>query len=384
MPGTKSEGDYMKRLLISFSLLMLTAVSHGALRFIVVIDAGSTGSRVHLFSYKTHDPLNMEEYFAKKVHIPLATEPKAAIDNIMDVLKELEAPLAANHVFPFEVPVFLNATAGMRLLSQEHQDRIYTYAKNQLPISGYDIREARTISGDDEALYDWLAVNYLVADHFNNQTADTLDLGGASVQLTHVDPLCSDGDESVQVGGHHFCIQPTSYLGLGLDEAFHHASDLSCFPTGYTDPHGKVSIFGHLSCRKKIDKYLAKAKVKSTNILKEQEIDAISAVYYTVDFFHAYRLEKDGSKVMTVSLLKEKLLQYCSMDDWQTWREKNPDEPLDYLERYCFAGIYLESLIGRKVGFNISQSHPIRVWKSYHKIDMSWPLGAAIRHVYMN
>jgi Golgi apyrase len=112
------------------------------------------------------------------------------------------APLLAHaraHIPPSleaTTPIFLYATAGMRLLAPEQQGRVLRAACGALK-DGARFRLAaasrdgpcgasvRIITGEEEGLFGWLAVNYLM-DGFagaNRTTFGFLDMGGASTQI---------------------------------------------------------------------------------------------------------------------------------------------------------------------------------------------------------
>ena len=98
-----------------------------------------------------------------------------------------------------ETPLFLLATAGMRLLPEEQQTklieatckflRFHSLFKIDGPSKlGPCGASVRIITGEEEGLFGWIAVNYLM-DGFNGRTdADRttygfLDMGGASTQI---------------------------------------------------------------------------------------------------------------------------------------------------------------------------------------------------------
>ena len=94
-------------------------------------------------------------------------------------------------------PLFLMATAGMRLLPNMQQEalrrEICTYAKTHTKFSLPECDlHVQVISGETEGLYGWIAANYLVGgfdspekhDHGkDHHTYGFLDMGGASAQI---------------------------------------------------------------------------------------------------------------------------------------------------------------------------------------------------------
>lgn len=91
-------------------------------------------------------------------------------------------------------PIYLLATAGMRLLPPHQQSAVLTSAclfLRSYPFSLPDCSEqVRIISGEEEGLYGWIAVNYLMDGFDSHEHASTssstygfLDMGGASTQI---------------------------------------------------------------------------------------------------------------------------------------------------------------------------------------------------------
>lgn len=113
-------------------------------------------------------------------------------------------------------PIFLLATAGMRLLPEKEQNAvlgatceyIFMHSKFSFDTSagtptegaGRCGRSIRIISGEEEGLFGWIAVNYLMngfapthTDHDRPTTFGFLDMGGASTQIAF-EPSSSPGD----------------------------------------------------------------------------------------------------------------------------------------------------------------------------------------------
>lgn len=205
-------------MLISAMLLMLQLMLHfliatpaatfAALErdgYVLLIDAGSTGSRSFVFHiterYKSSETT---ELISRVVEPITSTKIKRGISTFAD----LESRLLVDHFAPMflnasrAIPeekwkttqVFMKGTAGMRLLSQDQQNRIW---ENMLEINDdprnpfYLTRDnLGTIDGDDEAYYAVLASNYiaksingLLLREEGREMVGALDMGGSSTQL---------------------------------------------------------------------------------------------------------------------------------------------------------------------------------------------------------
>lgn len=142
-----------------------------------------------------------------------------------------------------DTPIFLLATAGMRLLP-DHQrnqvlDNICSYLQKnthfQLPDCGLHIQ---VIPGETEGLYGWIAANYLLGafdapdGHVhgkNHHTYGFLDMGGASAQIAFA-PNATEAEKHAEdlkllrmrkVNGQpvEYKVFVTTWLGYGVNEA---------------------------------------------------------------------------------------------------------------------------------------------------------------------
>ncbi|KAG8745622.1 Golgi apyrase [Ceratobasidium sp. 414] len=204
-------------------------------RFGIVIDAGSSGSRLQIYSWK--DPRTVRAQHGSSIHDKLPRIEKGTIDGT-DWVKKVEPglstfgdkpsgvaaylrPLLAHalvHIPPSlhpQTPIFLLATAGMRLLPPTQQRDVLGAACDFLRFhSDFKVGDinlkaglgvghgcgtnVRIITGQEEGLFGWLAVNYLM-DGFDvhsrskvNDGSNTagstygfLDMGGASTQIAY-------------------------------------------------------------------------------------------------------------------------------------------------------------------------------------------------------
>ncbi|KGO43866.1 Nucleoside phosphatase GDA1/CD39 [Penicillium expansum] len=186
----------------------------GKWRYGVVLDAGSSGTRVHVYRWlrnaaarkqahvkelKSLPEIKTKEKWTKKIHpgvSSFANRPElVGSDHLAQLLDHAKGIIPAEDAK--DTPIFLLATAGMRLLGNlERQlllDQICSYARDNsdflLPDCGVHIQ---VIPGVTEGLYGWIATNYLMGsfdapekhDHGKgHNTYGFLDMGGASAQI---------------------------------------------------------------------------------------------------------------------------------------------------------------------------------------------------------
>lgn len=177
---------------------------------LVIIDAGSTGTRVHLYGYPKrrldakHFPVILDSPLSEVTL--LATFPVWPgissyvnhTDGIPGSLAPLlhgaaDAALLSNpHVDLKTVPVYLGATAGMRLLNDRDRDRVMAAVRAFLrsshnPFSFARDEQARVLAGEEEGAFGWIATNRLHASiRPDSTTFGSIDIGGGSVEITFV------------------------------------------------------------------------------------------------------------------------------------------------------------------------------------------------------
>ncbi|KUI68947.1 Golgi apyrase [Cytospora mali] len=229
-------------------------------RYGVVLDAGSSGTRLHIYKWK--DPsrarkhaskqelsslpkLHTEKKWTKKIkpgvstfgENPTAVGPdhlKGLIHHALDVIPEDQVE---------DTPIFLMATAGMRLLPQAQQSALtseicsYLQETTDFSLPDCDLH-IQVIPGETEGLYGWIATNYLLGgfdrpeDHDHGKGHNTygfLDMGGASAQIAfapnateaakHANDLkllrlrTLDGERS------EYRVFTATWLGFGVNQA---------------------------------------------------------------------------------------------------------------------------------------------------------------------
>ncbi|EJU00157.1 hypothetical protein DACRYDRAFT_23162 [Dacryopinax primogenitus] len=233
-------------------------------RFGIVIDAGSSGSRLQIYSWKD---VRVERTERKDAELAVLPRVEKGTKNSDDWVAKIEPGISSFALEPTMVgpylssllehaqnqippslhqstPIYLLATAGMRLLAVEQQEQIIEAACTFLKFhSNFKVKPAspqgpcggsiRVITGEDEGLYGWIAVNYLL-DGFSRHegrraTYGFLDMGGASTQiafepgaeyrknpqlpLKDVRLRLLDGEEL------HHQVFVTTWLGYGTNQA---------------------------------------------------------------------------------------------------------------------------------------------------------------------
>lgn len=179
--------------------------------YIVILDAGSTGSRSYVFRYQsrllqTHQfplivdpPLTIPSLIASFNTHPGISSFHKNTDGIAGNLGPiLQSAAHALRLFdPFaelrHVPVYMGATAGMRGLHRGARDKVMHAVRTFLrsdgnPFSFAREEQARVLSGEEEGAFAWLSLNQqeAVIDPSPNTTFGSLDFGGGSIQIAFV------------------------------------------------------------------------------------------------------------------------------------------------------------------------------------------------------
>ncbi|KAL4609393.1 ectonucleoside triphosphate diphosphohydrolase 2-like [Arapaima gigas] len=170
-------------------------------------------------------------------------------------------------------PVYLGATAGMRLLnitSPSASDQILQEVSQTIQSYPFDFRGAVILSGQEEGAYGWVTVNYLLEKFIKygfvgrwlsagQQTVGALDFGGASTQITFVTQDKVE-DKSIHMNlrlyGQSYSLYTKSFLCYGRDQVLRrvmahlvksqgYPSLVShpCFPMGYNATVSLGSVF---------------------------------------------------------------------------------------------------------------------------------------------
>lgn len=229
----------------------------------IMIDAGSTGSRLHLYEWEPR-VLNSHKEVAeavsgRKLSLPesatrwtdrlrpgVATYAGLPDNELVDAIADYLSPLLdfAKTVLrekegSFETfPIFFRATAGMRTLDKDDRSRVLNAIrtlfsnKTFCPFFFQD-EYARILSGEEEAIFGWAGINFAMGNLVEESegagsvinpklTYGALDMGGASTQISFYEPNedIMSNLFKLQIGqGKHWNLYAHSFLYFGINEA---------------------------------------------------------------------------------------------------------------------------------------------------------------------
>ncbi|KAJ9469492.1 putative apyrase 2 [Diplonema papillatum] len=225
----------------------------------LVFDAGSTGSRAHVF--RVTDPAA-----SPAAGRPSVREWFHGHDKVLgrDQVGEVFNPLLqfALSVIPAaSVPhtrILVGATAGLRSRAPEEADRVLHDALSLLKRSpfaaGIQFDTAdMLLSGDVEGASAWTSVNFLAGGLLAGDTSAILDVGGGSFQLvfepTDADAASRLEGAAVSYHGTTHQVSIVSGDGLGVNQALQSSPDLARCTTYHTCRQAAADVLEHRSGR---------------------------------------------------------------------------------------------------------------------------------------
>jgi len=175
------------------------------IKYAVIVDAGSSGSRIYVYKYDSSRAVPNLEQLKGNDGRPWAHKAEPGISTLAGKLGEVEKyidrliqPVRSElpeSSFPrgtwSDTPFMWFATAGMRLLPAKEADdltqKIREVAKNKNVVPfGFEDRWARTLSGEEEGAFAWISLNYLNGFFTTDGVEEygVVETGGASSQMT--------------------------------------------------------------------------------------------------------------------------------------------------------------------------------------------------------
>uniref|UniRef100_A0A8B9L721 Ectonucleoside triphosphate diphosphohydrolase 8 n=1 Tax=Astyanax mexicanus TaxID=7994 RepID=A0A8B9L721_ASTMX len=325
-------------------------------------------------------------------------------------------------------PVYLGATAGMRLLSLQNQTQaniIIAEVSKFIQSYPFDFRGATIISGTEEGAYGWITINYLLED-FIKYTFDgkwshpkagrilgAMDLGGSSTQISFTpkdavkDPTSAF---NLQLYGQKYQLYTHSYLCFGKDQALRKlqaylqkTANLStvnhpCYHTGYNltitlgnlydspcvekpvpfNPSAKVTFVGTGDSALCLSSFRNVVNLSDCALSPDcgfngvyqppvnGDFYAFSAYFYTFDFLGLAPRTPLPQVLSTID-------NFCNTN-WTTLLSTYPNVKEKYLRDYCASAQYIMTILVQGYKFNATWDQ-IYFVKQVSDTDIGWTLG---------
>ncbi|XP_030062883.1 ectonucleoside triphosphate diphosphohydrolase 2 [Microcaecilia unicolor] len=408
-----------------------------ALKYGIVLDAGSSHTALFVYKWpadKENDTGIVSEHTMCDVNGPgisgYAHNPPEAGKSLVECLNQ-----AQKHV-PEErhsiTPIYLGATAGMRLLKEENatsSNAVLESVSSTLKSYPFDFRGANILSGQEEGLFGWVTANYLLENFVKygwigrwirprKQTIGAMDLGGASTQITFetTENIENPDDQLVlRLYGQTYKVYTHSFLCYGRDqmlirllskviqaEATSTQISNPCWPRGYSNkltlkdvfespcttmekpssynPSQIITMTGTSSsteCREQVERLFQFGNCNFTKCSFDEVFQpsvsgnfiAFSAFYYTADFVR----NTMKMPLATPEDLRNASTVICN-SDWNELLEAAQGQD-KFLPDYCTTSTFVYLIIINGYKFDENTFPNIAFQKKAGDTSIGWALG---------
>ncbi|XP_073323129.1 ectonucleoside triphosphate diphosphohydrolase 2-like [Pagrus major] len=206
----------------------------------IVLDAGSSHTSMYIYKWPA-DKQNGTGIVTQHSECDVTGGGISSYAGVRDgAAKSLEGCLeqAVKEIPKFrhhQTPLYLGATAGMRLLNMANateSQRVLKEVEKKMRSYPFKFKEATILSGQEEGAYGWVTVNYLLENFVKygfvgrwlnpgRDTIGALDLGGASTQITfETSDKVEDKDNVMELKlyGQTYRLYTHSFLCYGQDQ----------------------------------------------------------------------------------------------------------------------------------------------------------------------
>ena len=365
-------------------------------RYGIVFDAGSSGTRIHTYTWKTGGggPKNEFDLVSDdllKIKPGLSAfkdSPQAAGASLAPLIEFAKQKIPAEHIA--STPMFLMATAGFM----------------------FKCAWAGVLDGRDEGLYGWVTLNYLVDTLYpgGQEPSGIIDLGGGSVQIVY--PAAESRMDAPGVmqtldfGGRKHHLYVKSYLGFGLDAARTAVADKAlemgrpgihpCVPKGASVDHKGQKLEGtgeYKRCKKLIknlfgddekeeacEKKNGKHHCSFTGEYRPPMPSSFYGFSYMYDRTGAIGLldtapAQFGSLNLSADQIEDKAKEICALDATATTARFAAAGDASKSANFCGDILYVSVLL-EKLGFD--EHKGMTMTNKIKDVELVWTLGAML------
>jgi guanosine-diphosphatase len=371
-------------------------------RYGIMFDAGSTGSRIHVFEFvfESNDIKLVREVFEqlKPGLSSYADNPEGAAKSLLPLLDVAmrEVPVSQRAC----TPMLLKATAGLRLIGAEKSELILEevrklFAKYPFKVPPHGVQ---VMDGVDEGPFAWLTVNFLLGN-FNApskvKTAGIMDLGGGSTQIVyepHSEDVLAQAPaqytRKITLFGKVYNLYQHSYLGYGLKEAGKRIRKVLSKLRGKTTEEGvpcfapdheetveqrimkgrKDSTFEQ--CLEHVNDALEKNAVCPLNpcsfqgVYQPQLTKTFQGDWYAFSYFYDLaetHIEEGKNDVLSVEIFRDLAKKACSTE---------------HKGSRCLDMSFIYGLLSK--GYELPDTTKLFLKKKINGVETAWALGAMI------
>ncbi|KAL2099473.1 hypothetical protein ACEWY4_003867 [Coilia grayii] len=359
-----------------------------------------------------------------------AGQPGAAGRSLEECLNNAkkEIPKARHQL----TPVYLGATAGMRLLNLYNPGQCTTILEEvgqMIKSYPFNFKGAAILKGQEEGAYGWVTVNYLLENFIKygfighwlssgKPTVGALDFGGASTQITFVTEDNAESPENqmtLRLYGQDYKLYTHSFLCYGRDQMLRqllaqiimsqgNARQIShpCYPKGHVVNMTWESVFDSpCTASKRPSPYHPKATVTlqgtgdyiqclgnmseifdfhscsfskcSFNRIFQPDVKGSFMAFSAFFYMHSFLERTTGIAVSTTAQLDNATRAVCEMT-FEEMLSKAPDQKMR-LKDYCAGSVFIKVLLLKGYGFNEDSFTNISFQKKAGGASIGWALG---------
>lgn len=400
-------------------------------QYVLMIDAGSTGSRIHVYKFNNCGAIpELENEEFKMIAGGLSDYGKkedwqGAADSL-NVLMDVALATVPKHLQGCS-PLAVKATAGLRLLGAEKSEKVLSTVKAHLetkyPFPLVQKDGVIMMDGKDEGVYAWITTNYLLGNIGSAEklpTAAVFDLGGGSTQIVFEPEFettgeMAEGDHKYKLSyaGRDFVLYQQSHLGYGLKEArksihlevLKNAPSVDgpvlhpCIPSGMTtevevEVNGstkKISMVGSKTSEATQCRHLAE-KILNKDGLCQSTPCSFNGIYqppltstfktgdaFIFSYFYDRLMPLGVPSTFTVEEVSKLTDHVCAgPEHWpsQFSAIEGAMQALEGKAEYCLDLSFITSLLLH--GYDLPMSRSLRTAKKLKGNELGWCLGASL------
>ncbi|XP_074871242.1 ectonucleoside triphosphate diphosphohydrolase 8-like isoform X1 [Carettochelys insculpta] len=403
----------------------------------MVFDAGSSHTSLFVYQWaadKENDTGVVSQTLSCDVQGPgisaYASDPPKAGASLRSCLEEaLKIIPAESHR---EVPAYLGATAGMRLLSIENRsaaDQVLNEVTKTIQQYPVNFRGARIITGEEEGTYGWITINYLLdsftqysprqRDWIHPQSAKilgALDLGGASTQISFIPkgPIVDQTKAAkFRLYGYDYTIYTQSYLCYGQTQALKQlllkltenanvqdSVSHPCYPEGYQEnttiasirsspctashvlTHSRVSMVTLMGTGNATECRVAFKQIFNFTACGESQFCSFDGIYqppvngeffaFSAFYYTFSFLNLTGGQ--SLAEVEAAVQKFCARN-WTDLKSSYPKEKEKWLLEYCSNANYILVLLLDAYKFNQTSWSSVKFQMKAANTDIGWTLG---------
>ncbi|KAM7018567.1 ectonucleoside triphosphate diphosphohydrolase 2-like [Tautogolabrus adspersus] len=406
--------------------------------FGIVLDAGSSHTSMYIYKWpadKQNDTgivTQHSECHVKGGGISSYADVRGGAAESLEACLEhalKEIPKFRHH----QTPLYLGATAGMRLLRIDNElksNQVLKEVETKLKSYPFKFKKATILSGQEEGAYGWVTVNYLLENFVKfglvgrwlnpgRETIGALDLGGASTQITFQTSDAVEDKENImelKLYGHTYRLYTQSFLCYGQAELLRKLlaylietqgvkSQLShpCYPHQFNmsirlgpdvfdspctknyrptqfNPQMSVSVVGtgdYQTCQDNVQKMFSFgncsfSKCSFDGVFQPSlrgSFMAFSAFFFT----HSYINSLTNITLTSPNRMKEAIRLICNMSISEMTQKTNVS--VKHMKNVCAVANFVQVLLTQGYGFDERSLPSISFQKKAGGASVGWALG---------